>query len=76
VETQSFFMRAKTRMVKKENIENRILFICEVCGLGYIDEQTAAQCEDWCRRTGTCNVKLTSRAVYFPGLTRFPRKQE
>jgi hypothetical protein len=59
-------------MVKKKKIDDKILFVCEECGLGYLNKQTAAECEDWCRKTGTCKVEITKKAVYFAGLPDFP----
>jgi rubrerythrin len=55
-------------MVKEKRINNETLFICEVCGLGYANKDAAEKCEDWCRKTGTCNVEITKKAVYFPNL--------
>jgi len=37
-----------------------------MCGLGYLDEETARKCEEWCKKTGTCSVEVTKKAVYFP----------
>jgi len=53
-------------LVKREKIGDKILFLCEMCGLGYLDEETARKCEEWCKRTGTCSVEITKKAVYFP----------
>ena len=55
-------------MVKEKKIDDKVLFLCEVCGLGYKDRETAQNCEAWCRKTGTCNVEITKKAVYFPNL--------
>ncbi len=55
-------------MVKKKMIKGQVVFVCEVCGLGYLDQETAQDCEDWCRETGTCSVEITRKAVYFPNL--------
>ncbi|MFX0170082.1 MAG: hypothetical protein ACFE89_13125 [Candidatus Hodarchaeota archaeon] len=55
-------------MVKQKMVKGQGLYVCEVCGLGYLDQKTAQDCEDWCRATGTCSVKITRKAVYFPNL--------
>jgi len=55
-------------MVREKTISNKTIFVCEVCGLGYVDKETARECEAWCRRTGTCNIEITKKAIYVPGL--------
>lgn len=55
-------------MVKKKAVSNQTIFVCEVCGLGYVDKETAQECESWCKRTGTCNIEITKKAIYVPGL--------
>ena len=55
-------------MVKEKKTDNQTLFICEACGLGYKSRETAQKCEEWCRKTGSCNVEITNKAVYFPDL--------
>jgi len=55
-------------MVKEKKIGDKILFLCDVCGLGYKDRETAEKCEEWCRKTGSCNIEITRKAVYFPDL--------
>ncbi len=59
-------------MVKKKMLDDKVLFICEECGLGYLDSATAMECEEWCRKTGTCKVEITRKAVYFGDLPDFP----
>ena len=55
-------------MVKERTIGNQHLFVCEVCGLGYKHRETAQKCEELCKKTGTCNIEITKKAVYFPDL--------
>ena len=55
-------------MVKEKKTDNQTLFICEACGLGYKTKDLAQKCEEWCRKTGSCNVEITNKAVYFPDL--------
>ena len=54
--------------MKEKKIDSKILFICEVCGLGYLEKEIAEKCEEWCTKTGTCNLEITKNAVYVPGL--------
>jgi hypothetical protein len=56
-------------MVNEEKVNGRILFLCEICGLGYLDKAAAQNCENWCKKTGTCNIAIIKKAVYFPGLS-------
>ncbi|UCG36072.1 MAG: hypothetical protein JSV64_05440 [Candidatus Bathyarchaeota archaeon] len=56
-------------MVKKSKIKRKTLFLCEECGLGYVDRETAQMCEDWCRKTATCSLEITKKAVYKPNLS-------
>jgi len=57
-------------MVKSKKIGTQDLFICEICGLGYEDKETAQECEEWCRKTGTCNTEITKKAVYSPSVSQ------
>jgi len=56
-------------MLVKEKRINKLIFICGVCGLGYSDKETAEKCEEWCRKTGTCSIEITKKAVYFPDVS-------
>jgi len=56
-------------LVKEKRINNKLIFICGVCGLGYSDKETAEKCEEWCRKTGTCSIEITKKAVYFPDVS-------
>ena len=44
-------------MVREKAVGNQTVFVCEVCGLGYADKETAQKCEVWCKKTGTCNLR-------------------
>jgi len=52
--------------VKEKKINTQTIFLCEQCGMGYKDRETAEKCEDWCRKTGTCSLEITRKAVYVP----------
>lgn len=53
-------------MVKEIKVDSKAVFLCEICGLGYKDRKTAEECEEWCRRTNSCSIEITKKAVYFP----------
>jgi len=53
-------------MVREKRVKGQIVYVCEICGLGYADRETANECEEWCRKTGTCSIKVTQKAVYVP----------
>jgi hypothetical protein len=55
-------------LVRKKKLGNKTVYQCEICGLGYLDWETARKCEEWCKKTGTCSIEITKKAVYFPKL--------
>jgi len=55
-------------LVKRKEINNHLFFLCEVCNLGYSDEETARECKEWFKKTGTCSIKITKKVVYLPSL--------
>ncbi len=62
-------------MTKEKVLDGQTLFLCDVCGFGYLDIETARKCEDWCRKTGTCSIEITEKAVYFPDPFETIRKE-
>ncbi len=65
-------------MVSEKTVDSKRLFTCDVCGFGYLDKETAQECEDWCRKTGTCSLEINKKAVYFPDpfVKMFQKKSE
>lgn len=60
-------------MVKEKLFEGKTVFICGICGLGYLEKEYAQKCEDWCgKNPGTCNFKISQKAVYSAGMPLFP----
>ena len=55
-------------MVRKKKLDNKIVYQCDICDLGYLDWETAKKCEEWCKMTGTCSIEIAKNAVYFPNL--------
>ncbi len=53
-------------MVTEKILDGKTLYLCDICGFGYIDAETARDCENWCRKTGTCSLEITKKAVLIP----------
>ena len=50
-------------MVKEINKDGKLLFECEQCGMFYKDKAWAEKCEDWCKKTKSCNIEITKYAI-------------
>ncbi len=50
-------------MVKKGTAEEKVIYFCDECGFGYLDEETAQKCEDWCFTHHSCSMEITQNAV-------------
>lgn len=53
-------------MVSRIEVDGKIIYVCEICGLGYEDEETAKACQEYCLAHNACSLEITSKAVYFP----------
>jgi len=53
-------------LVQKSNHDGKPIYKCDICGLGYLDEITANQCEAHCRTHDSCSLLVTRKAVYKP----------
>ncbi|MGD0645744.1 MAG: hypothetical protein ABSA75_12640 [Candidatus Bathyarchaeia archaeon] len=54
-------------MVSEKKIGDKIVFLCDICGLGYSDRKTAQECEDYCKaHLGSCSAEISQKAVYLP----------
>jgi hypothetical protein len=53
-------------MVSEKEVKGEKIFICDICGLGYREKETALSCEDYCDRYKSCSIEITKDAVYFP----------
>jgi hypothetical protein len=63
-------------LVSEKKIGDKIVFLCDICGLGYADRQTAQECEDYCRaHPGECSAEIAEKAVYTPGAPMLPKKK-
>ena len=65
-------------MVTEKTVDVKLtVFVCEVCGLGYANKETAQKCEDWCRKNlETCNMQISQKAVYSPDMVTPPKKEK
>lgn len=50
-------------MVSKKVKEEKAYFVCDECGLAYLDNETAEKCEAWCKKTHSCNTEIIKKAV-------------
>ena len=64
-------------MVSEKKVNNKTVFLCDICGLGYADKKTAQDCEDYCKaHPGSCSAKIADKAVYFPDMPiSIPKKK-
>ena len=37
--------------MREKLLGGKKVFLCDVCGLGYLDFETARKCEEWCKKT-------------------------
>lgn len=53
-------------MVEETLRGGRVIFTCGVCGLGYGEEETAKDCEEYCSKHDSCSLEITRKAIYRP----------
>lgn len=53
-------------MVTEREHGGETVFLCDICGLGYADRETARECEDYCKAHNSCSIEITEKAVYHP----------
>jgi len=46
-------------MIKDE----KVLYECIECHLKYEDKKWAQKCEEWCKKTSSCNLDIIKHAV-------------
>ena len=60
----------------RKKVGDNIVFLCDICGLGYSDRKTAQVCEDYRRaHHGSCSAEISEKAVYIPGAPMLPKKK-
>ena len=42
------------------------VYLCEVCGFGYVEEITANGCEEYCRSHKSSSAQISKRAAVIP----------
>ena len=63
-------------MVSEKKVGDEIVFLCDICGLGYANRKTAQECEDYCiTHNGSCSAEISAKAVYVPGASMLPKKE-
>ncbi len=50
-------------MVKEDTWEDKRIYRCQECDLGYLDKETAEECEKFCKTYSACSIKITRHAV-------------
>jgi len=50
-------------MVKEVRKDDKILYICEECGLAYRERVWAEKCEKFCSKHHACSFEITRHAV-------------
>jgi len=57
-------------MVRELIINNKTVYQCEACGLYYLDLETAKKCEEWCKKTRSCSIEITKKAIRPQNITK------
>jgi len=50
-------------MVEETNFEGEIVYKCEKCGWLYEYIEKAEECEEWCMKHKSCNLKFVKYAL-------------
>ncbi len=50
-------------MVRKGSLEGKDVYYCGECGFGYLDEETAKECEAYCSARNSCSMDITKNAI-------------
>jgi hypothetical protein len=53
-------------MVSEKTTKKGTIYLCEICGFGYADVDTAERCEQYCSSHNKSSPMLTGRAIYKP----------
>jgi hypothetical protein len=54
------------KMVNELKRTSGTIFMCELCGFGYRDLETAEQCEQYCYMHGHTSAAVARKAVHKP----------
>ena len=50
-------------MVKKEIINGKKYYMCEICKFYYNEKKWAEKCENFCKKYNACSIEITGHAV-------------
>lgn len=50
-------------MVKEKIIQKSKSYMCEECGMAYRNKEKAGECEEWCKKHKSCNLKIIKYAM-------------
>ncbi|MFQ6053868.1 MAG: hypothetical protein ACE5OO_06560 [Candidatus Bathyarchaeia archaeon] len=53
-------------MVSEKMHDGEVVYLCDLCGYGYGERETAERCERWCAAHQSCSLEITKNAVYIP----------
>ena len=53
-------------LVNETQKKGKLVFVCEICGHGYSELETAEQCEQYCYSHGRCSLWITKKAIVRP----------
>ncbi len=53
-------------LVKQLTVEDRTVYQCELCDMGYSDLETAERCEEYCSTHEACSLDITRHAIHKP----------
>jgi len=63
-------------LATEKMIENKTVFLCDICGLGYSEEKVAQVCEDYCKtHVGFCIVEITKKSSLSPECACFAKEK-
>lgn len=49
--------------VHSEKIQGKEAFVCDACGLAYLEKDTANECEAFCKMHNACSIIITAKAI-------------
>jgi len=53
-------------MVNEVKWRGRTIYVCETCGFGYAELETAERCEQYCYSHETPSLRITQKAIRKP----------
>jgi hypothetical protein len=55
-------------MVNELKGKRETVYLCEICGFGYGDLDTAERCEQYCDTHGSCSLEIIQKAIHKPSV--------